>query len=69
MRLGSLRSSRPVTFFIAKPNPEDLVALRELIDAGKVRPVIDRTYELAAIGDALAYMGQGHIRGKVAITV
>jgi NADPH:quinone reductase-like Zn-dependent oxidoreductase len=69
MKLSTLRSSRPTTFFIAKPNRDDLVVLRELIDAGKVRPVIDRTYQLAAIGDALAYMGQGHICGKIVITV
>ncbi len=55
--------------FIAKQNGEDLVVLKELIEAGKVTPVIDRTYPLAEAPDAIRYLSEGHARGKVVITV
>jgi len=55
--------------FIAKQNGEDLVVLKELIEAGKVTPVIDRTYPLAEVPDAIRYLHEGHARGKVVITV
>ena len=55
--------------FVAKPNKEDLGTLRGLIESGKVTPVIDRTYELAAVPEAIAYIEQGHARGKVVITI
>lgn len=55
--------------FVAKPSKEDLGALRELIESGKVTPVIDRTYELSAVPEAIAYLEQGHTRGKVVITI
>jgi NADPH:quinone reductase-like Zn-dependent oxidoreductase len=43
--------------------------LRELVEAGKVAPVIDRTYPLSEVPDAIRYVEQGHARGKVVITV
>jgi NADPH:quinone reductase-like Zn-dependent oxidoreductase len=55
--------------FVAKPNTEDLGMLRGLIESGKVMPVIDRTYELSAVPEAIAYLEQGHARGKVVITI
>lgn len=48
---------------------EDLEVLRELIEAGKVTPVIDRTYPLSEVSDAIRYLEKGHARGKVVITV
>ena len=48
---------------------EDLHVLRELIEAGKVTPVIDRTYPLREAPEAIRYLERGHARGKVAITV
>lgn len=50
-------------------NRKDLIALAELIEAGKVKPVIDRTYPFAEAPDAMRYLGQGHVRGKVVVTV
>jgi NADPH:quinone reductase-like Zn-dependent oxidoreductase len=44
-------------------------ALRELIEAGKVRPVIDRRYTLSEVPEAIRYLEQGHARGKVVITL
>ena len=69
VRLAAMRSSQKVVFFIAKFNKEDMVVLRELLETGNVTPVIDRRYELSEIADALRYMGEGHARGKVVITV
>lgn len=69
VRLAALRSSRKVVFFVAKFNKPDMEVLRELLEAGKVTPVIDRRYELSEIADALWYMGEGHAQGKIIITV
>ena len=48
---------------------EDLAALAEMIAAGKITPVIDRTYPFAEIPAALGYAARGHVRGKVVITL
>ncbi len=69
VRLAALRSSQKVVFFIAKFNKPDLDALRELLEAGKVTPVVDRRYEFSQIADALRYLGGGHAQGKIVITV
>jgi NADPH:quinone reductase-like Zn-dependent oxidoreductase len=69
MRVGSMGSSRKAVFFMAKFNGPDMAVLRELVEAGKVKPVIDRRYELSEIADALRYMGEGHVQGKIVITV
>jgi len=61
-----LQQGRP---FISTPNTEDLVVLKELIETGKVTPVIDRTYRLSETPEALGYVGEGHARGKVVITI
>jgi NADPH:quinone reductase-like Zn-dependent oxidoreductase len=54
----------------SKPRQDDLETLRELLDAGKVTPVIDRTYPLAEVPDAIRYLVEGHGgAGKIVITV
>jgi NADPH:quinone reductase-like Zn-dependent oxidoreductase len=55
--------------FISDENHEDLIVLKDLIDAGEITPVIDRTYPLADAPQAIRYLEQGHARGKVVITV
>ena len=55
--------------FLVSKKQVDLVALKELVEAGKVTPVIDRTYPLSETPQAMAYVGAGHTRGKVTITV
>lgn len=55
--------------FVAKTTTESLDALRELIDEGKVKTVVDRTYRLAETPDAFAYLDEGHARGKVIVLV
>jgi NADPH:quinone reductase-like Zn-dependent oxidoreductase len=51
------------------PRPRDLQTLRELVEAGRLTPVVDRTYPLAEVPDAIRHMVAGHVRGKLAITV
>jgi NADPH:quinone reductase-like Zn-dependent oxidoreductase len=58
-----------MTFFLAHQNKADLAVLRELLEDGKVRPVLDRTCPLSDVAGAIAYLEHGHARGKVAITV
>ena len=53
----------------AKGNKKDLVFLKELLEAGKVVPVIDRAYPLSEVPAAIRYLEKGHARGKVVITV
>jgi NADPH:quinone reductase-like Zn-dependent oxidoreductase len=55
--------------FVNKENHEDLMVLGELIESGKVTPVIDRTYPLAEVPEAIRYLEEGRARGKVVITV
>lgn len=56
-------------FVFAKPNMDDLVTLQKLLEEGVVRPVIDRTYPLSETADALRYVGEGHVQGKVVVSV
>jgi NADPH:quinone reductase-like Zn-dependent oxidoreductase len=53
----------------AKPNQKDLDFLRELLEANKVKSVIDKTFKFDDIAQALAYIGEGHARGKVVLTM
>jgi NADPH:quinone reductase-like Zn-dependent oxidoreductase len=61
-----VRSLRPLS---SKPNQPDLKFLTELIEAGKITPIIDRTYPLHEVPDAINYLRTGHARGKIIITV
>lgn len=55
--------------FVSPENAADLAALAELVDAGHVHPAVDRTYPLDETAAAVAYMRDGHVRGKVVVTV
>jgi len=61
--------SQKLGTFVSTPNQEDLLVLKELIESGKVTPVIDRTYPLAEVPEAMRYLEGGHARGKVLITI
>ena len=50
-------------------NHNDLAALTELIESGKITPVIDRTYPLTEVPEAIRYLEQGHAHGKIVITM
>jgi NADPH:quinone reductase-like Zn-dependent oxidoreductase len=68
-RLGSVRGSQRVAFFIAKLTHQDMEVIAELMAAGKVTPVIDRRYGLDQLADAFAYFNEGHAMGKIALDV
>jgi NADPH:quinone reductase-like Zn-dependent oxidoreductase len=61
--------SQKLGTFISKENHEDMIVLKELIESGKVTPVINRTYPLAEVPGAIRYLEEGHAQGKVVITV
>ncbi len=67
--LLSLIGNKRAFFFIANMNQKDLVFLKELLEARKIVPVIDRRYPLRQAAEALRYLEQGHARGKVVLTV
>jgi NADPH:quinone reductase-like Zn-dependent oxidoreductase len=69
MRVASFRASQKVIFFVANFNREDLEALGDLMELGKVKPTIDRTYPLNKINEAMSYLGTGHARAKIAVTM
>ena len=54
---------------MADANQKDLTVLADLMQSGKLKPVIDRTYKLEQVPDAIRYVEEGHARGKVVITV
>jgi NADPH:quinone reductase-like Zn-dependent oxidoreductase len=62
-------SRRKVQCLASKPNQADLIILKEMIEAGKIRPFIDRHYTLNEVPTAIRYLEQRQVRGKVAITV
>jgi NADPH:quinone reductase-like Zn-dependent oxidoreductase len=68
-RLRALRGSQRATFFLATFNKADMEALRDLLADRKLTSVIDSTYPLDEIADALRHMGKGHPRGKIAVTI
>ncbi len=68
-RVFALGRSQTVTNFLAKIEKEDLEFMRELLEAGKVRSIIDRRYDLSQVPDALRYLGTTHARAKVVITM
>ena len=55
--------------FLVSQNQKDLLVLKEMVEAGKVMPVMDRAYSFSEIASAMGRVGGGHARGKVAITV
>ena len=69
LRLRSIFSPRKAGFFIAKLTRDDLEVLRDMIEAGKVRPVVDETWPLAETAEAFGYLGEGHARGKAVVTI
>ena len=68
-RLASAFTSQKAVFFLAKLGKADMEALRDLIEAGKLRSVVDSSYPLDRLADALDHMGTGHPQGKIVVTV
>jgi NADPH:quinone reductase-like Zn-dependent oxidoreductase len=69
MLAASKVGGKKMVGMLTRQSRDDLAALHALLEAGKVTPVIDRRYPLSEVPEALAYLGKGHARGKVVITV
>ena len=65
----SMTGSKKMGNMLVKPNKNDLVFMRDLIEAGKVVPRIDRRYPFSEFAEAFRYLEEGHAQGKVVITV
>jgi NADPH:quinone reductase-like Zn-dependent oxidoreductase len=68
LSLSPLVRQRMRVFFV-RHNRKDLVVLKELVETGKITPVIDRRYELSEVPEALRYQGEGHAQRKIVIAV
>jgi NADPH:quinone reductase-like Zn-dependent oxidoreductase len=67
--VSSRFTSQKLVTFLARPSHADLIILRDLMKAGKVKPVVDRCYSLTEVPEAIRYLQQRHARGKVAISL
>ena len=56
-------------FFISKERPEDLEELRKLLEAGAIRPVVDKTFPLEEVPAAIQYLRDGRARGKIVVVI
>ncbi len=65
----SMTGNKKMDNLLKKSNKKDLVVLKEFLEAGKITPVIDRTYPLSEVPEAIRYLEEGHARGKVMITL
>jgi NADPH:quinone reductase-like Zn-dependent oxidoreductase len=65
----SMTGNKKLGVFLQRPNQKDLIFMKELFEAGKVKPVIDRHYKLSEVPEAFKYFAEGHAQGKVIITV
>jgi NADPH:quinone reductase-like Zn-dependent oxidoreductase len=62
-------SGKTVRLLFVRPDPKAMLEIAQLFQTGKLAPVIDRVYPLSEVPEALRYLGQGHVRGKLVITV
>ena len=69
MRLGAMLARRRAANFMARMTRDDLSALRDLLEEGKLHPVVEHRYDLGDAADAFALMGEGHAQGKLVVMV
>ena len=65
----SLFVRQKLGFYISKERSQDLEELRKLLEAGAVRPFVDRTFSLDEVPEAIRYLRDGRVRGKIVITL
>uniref|UniRef100_UPI00403F185E zinc-binding dehydrogenase n=1 Tax=Ornithinibacillus sp. FSL M8-0202 TaxID=2921616 RepID=UPI00403F185E len=65
----SMTGNKKMATFLQQPNQGDLIRMKELIESGKVKPVIDRSFSLQEVPEALMYFEEGHSQGKIVITI
>jgi len=69
LKFVTIAASQKVVFFIAQFNRPDLDILREMIENGKVKPVVEKVYPLAQVVDAMKHLGTGHAKGKIVLKI
>jgi NADPH:quinone reductase-like Zn-dependent oxidoreductase len=69
LKIASMGASQKVVFFIAQFTCEDLATLRDLSEAGKMKPVVEKVYPLEQVADAMRHLGTGHARGKTVLKI
>jgi len=69
MKIAMLGSSQKFAFFIAQFNREDMQVLKDLLETGKLKPFVERTYPMASIAEAMNHVGMGHAQGKIVVTM
>jgi NADPH:quinone reductase-like Zn-dependent oxidoreductase len=69
IRLAALSASQKVSFFVASFKREDFLLLKEMFERGQVKPVVEKTYPLAKISEAMRHLGTGHAKGKIIVTM
>jgi NADPH:quinone reductase-like Zn-dependent oxidoreductase len=65
----SLTGQKKMGSFLQRSNQKDLIFIKELLEAGKVKPIIDKIYKLSEVREAFRYFAEGHAQGKVVMTV
>ncbi|MBI3241549.1 MAG: NAD(P)-dependent alcohol dehydrogenase [Chloroflexi bacterium] len=68
-RLASLGASQKVIFFVASFKREDFLLLNNMFERGQVKPVVEKTYPLENISEAMRHLGTGHAKGKIVVTM
>lgn len=69
VKVGSWFAGQKVEFFIAQFKKEDFIFLKELLESGKVKPYVEKTYPLSQTKEAMSQFGQGHVQGKIVVTM
>ncbi len=69
IRLAALGSSQKVAFFVASFKREDFLLLNDMLKSGQVKPVVEKSYPLEKISDAMRHLGTGHAKGKIVVTI
>jgi NADPH:quinone reductase-like Zn-dependent oxidoreductase len=69
VRIGAMRSRQKAVFFVARFNKADMVTLQDMLESGRMKSVVEETYPLSRIADALSHLGGGHAQGKIVVTV
>lgn len=69
IKIGALGASQKVDFFIAKFNNPDMTILKDMLESGKVKSFVEKTYPLSQTAEAMRHFGKGHVQGKIVITI
>ena len=69
LKAKMVRGDKKMIPIIANPEKSDLIFLRDLLEAGKLKPIIDRRYSLEQVPDAIRYLEEGHVKGKLVINM